>query len=657
MKPSSKGPSKLLWKLFAGHAVLMVVALATCALFIVHGLEEFQAEELTEHLKAQAVTLRSLVRGKLEDARSAQLDPIAKEVGENGPGGLRVTIVGADGTVFGDSQADISRMDSHRNRKEIRAALETGWGESTRWSNTVGRMLKYVAVRVGTKANPEGVVRVALAVKTIGARTQAVRRMIWTIAIVAMAATVLFALVLARLWTIPIRRVTRIAARLSLGDLSARAKVRGSDELARLAQSLNEMGDRLSRHLSTIDSQRKTLEALLDQLEEGVVVAGPDGKIILSNPAAVRLLHSDATNQSQPQSWVGLPVEECVPQHDLQRLLLGNSLARTRKAASVGDAMSGDVMSGDAMSIVAKPDDHFTREVRFDVHHSGGSVTLLARGSDIEIPPREGDGTVVDAVDGVSCQAFAGRILALTDITEIARTIQMKTDFVANASHELRTPLSAIRAATETLMNINVADDTESARRFLQVIDRHSARLEAMVADLLALSRLESTSGKMKASVLDVRRFCGELSEKWTGRLSEKRLHWACDIPRDLHEMTADEDLVSTVIDNLVDNAIKFTDPGGHVSVRFRREQDAMVVEVADDGRGIPPQEQERVFERFYQVAQARSEAERPQAESRGTGLGLAIVRHAVASMEGTVSLFSAPGEGTRVVLTIPQPT
>lgn len=642
MMQDPKGPGKLLWRLFAGQAVLMILALATSAVLIVRELDTFQAEEQTEHLKAQAVTLRTLVKGRLDRAQSAQLDRIAKEVGENEADGLRVTIMAADGTVLGDSQAEVSQMDPHRDREEILATLDTGWAQSTRWSDTLGRTLKYVAVRVGTREEPEGVVRVALAVKTLGAKTQGVGRMIWTLALVAMAASAIFVLVLARLWTQPIRRITRTAARLSRGDLSARASVRGSAELARLAQSLNAMGDHLNKQMSTIDGQRKTLEALLDQLEEGVIVAGPDGKIVLCNPAAARLLRPEAGEDSSAGRWVGRPVEHCVPQHDLQRLLLAYDPART----------GGQTPVGNTTPVPAESAPHPRSEVRLDVRGRGGALTLLARGSDIEMPSRAAD----EAAHGGSGKTLTGRILALTDITEIARTIQMKTDFVANASHELRTPLSAIRAAVETLLNIDTRDDAESAGRFLRIIDRHSARLEALVADLLALSRVESTSRKARRSAVDVKRFRDELREKWADRINEKRLHWRCDVPSDLCEMNADEDLLRMVIDNLLDNAIKFTDAGGHISVTFDRKQTAVSIEVADDGCGIPPQDQERVFERFYQVAQARSDAERPRAEHRGTGLGLAIVRHAVTSMGGGVDLTSELSNGTRVRISIPQP-
>jgi signal transduction histidine kinase len=179
--------------------------------------------------------------------------------------------------------------------------------------------------------------------------------------------------------------------------------------------------------------------------------------------------------------------------------------------------------------------------------------------------------------------------------------------------------------------------------------------LEALVADLLALSRLESTSRQAKPAALDLRRFCNERGEKWADRISGKRLHWECAVDPDLRGLTVDEDLLGMALDNLVDNAIKFTDSGGQVSVAFGREQDFVKIQVADDGCGIPAQDQERVFERFYQVAQARSGVEGAQPERRGTGLGLAIVRHATASMGGTVSLTSKPGAGTQVTLKIPQ--
>jgi len=635
-----KRPSKLFWKLFLGYALLVTLALVACVLLILREFERFYAEELAEHLKAQAVTLRSQVRGHLKVGNSDELTRIAKEVGGHEAKRIRVTIVAADGIVLGDSQVDASEMESHHDRPEIRTALATGWGTSTRWSATVSLMLKYVAVRVGPAENPEGVVRVALAVTSIGAKTQSVRRIIWIIALIALVATAVFALGLARIWTLPIRRITAIASRISRGDLSVRARVRGSDEVARLARSLNEMRDHLSHQLTTIDGQRQILETLLNQLQEGIIVVGSDGKVVLANPAAMRFVDADSGQEPSVTSWVGRSVEQCVPQHDLQRLLLSGGTKQTNETT---EEESRHVRSVEVHRLVD--------EVRIELPTKNGPVAVLASASDIVLPGKP----TREAKSDSDVQPCIGRILTLTDITEIARTIQMKTDFAANASHELRTPLSAIRGAIETLLNIDLSDDAESATRFLGVINRHSARLEDLVTDLLALSRLESPASEFRPMIVDWGRFGDELSAKWTDRIEKKQLHWEWLAPPDLREITTNPQLITLALDNLVDNAIKFTAAGGHVTIRSKREHGNLITEVADDGCGIPIEDQQRVFERFYQVAQARSGTGSKQPETRGTGLGLSIVRHAVAAMKGTVTLNSEPGVGTRVTVSIPQ--
>jgi two-component system phosphate regulon sensor histidine kinase PhoR len=636
-----RGFSRLFWKLFLGYAVLMALALVACVLLIIREFEQFHAEELRAQLRARALVLGNQVRGRFEPAQAEELDRLAHEVGDSDIGGMRVTFIAADGTVRGDSQADAARMDSHHDREEVRAAREHGWGASTRWSGTLARRLEYVAVRVGDKTDPEGVVRLALAVQTIGARTQSVRRIIWTIALVALTATVVFAFGLARLWTMPIRRITVIARRLSRGDFSTSVRVRGSDELAGLARSLNDMRDHLREQLGTIDRQRRTLEALLNQLQEGVIVAGPDGRIILANPAAARLLQPERDPEDTCASWVGRAVEQCVSQHDLQRLLVGDEPVTARPRTPIRPIATSKSVSADNTS---------EREVRLGIRSESGPVVLMARAIDIALPGPAARGAEPGAVP----ESLPGRILALTDITEIDRTVQMKTDFVANASHELRTPLSAIRAAIETAMGLDLARDTATAQRFLGVINRHSARLEALVADLLALSRLESPATEPKSEPIDLQTFCKELRNRWNDAAARKQVQWVCEAVDDLREVEADEQLLVLVLDNLVDNALKFTPAGGRVDVNFHREGADLVFDVADTGCGIALQDQERVFERFYQVASSRSRADGPPADARGTGLGLAIVRHAVAAMEGTVQLTSTPGAGTRVTVRIP---
>ena len=292
------------------------------------------------------------------------------------------------------------------------------------------------------------------------------------------------------------------------------------------------------------------------------------------------------------------------------------------------------------------------REARIQLEGEGGEVFLLAYASDIALPPweRPRDGREAPA-------RAAGRLLVLLDITELNRTVQVKVDFASNASHELRTPLSAIRAAVDTLNNLDPAAAPEAARHFLNMIDRHSSRMEDMVSDLLDLSKIETSPTQFRPETLNLVQQLNALHNRFIDRLEQKQLQWRLDLPDQPGVFTVNPYLLRLVLDNLVDNAIKFTDSGGTITVGCVREPagddrpETLTITVSDTGCGIAENEQGRVFERFYQVEKARS------GPNRGTGLGLSIVRHAVAAMNGRVKLVSRPGEGTSVSVAIPQPS
>jgi len=627
------GPGKLFWKLFLGNALLMAAATAVLLWAIIALLDRSQSQELTEHLKSQAAVLRQCVADRFDAGRGAELDRFVKTLGAQQANRLRYTLILADGTVLADSEADPAVMESHASRAEVRGALADGWGQDTRFSHTLSRETRYVAVRVGAGTAPAGVVRVAMPMRTIIERTRAAHRLVWAIGLAGLLTVVLLALGLARLWIRPIRRITLTARSLSRGDLSARVPVTGNDELAMLARSFNQMRDRLASHLEMIDRQRRTLESLVAQLGEGVVVAGPDGRIVLINPAAVRLLGL-APPQNNLGTFEGRAVEQCIPQHGLQKMLLPNP--------------PGTGVPPDADDAAAETG---SRDVPLHVQGPDGPVSLLVRASDVALPVFSGAG----GEHAEAGRPATGRLLVLTDVTELSRAIQVKTDFAANASHELRTPLAAIRAAVETLMQMDLTRDAGPAKDFLSVIDRHSERMQAMVADLLDLSRIESAPRQFEPETITIRDLFKDIRARFEDPILQRKLRWQEDVAEPLVSIRANPYLLRLALDNLVDNAIKFTDPGGQVRIACRRtgggpgEAPPVAIEVADTGCGIPEAEQGRVFERFYQVGRARTGG------LRGTGLGLSIVRHAVAAMRGTVHLESRVGQGTRVTILIPQ--
>ncbi len=613
---------KLFWKLFLGNVLLMAVVLAASVWLIVHHVNRLYEAQLTGGLRAQALTLREFTRELFEHRSAPELQRLARRIGTAEGEGVRMTFVAADGQVLGDSQADPASMDSHAARPEVVLALRDGIGEDVRLSRTLGQSMKYFGVRVGTADAPLGVIRVSVALSAIGSRTGAFRSFAWGVSTIAFLAAIMLALGLAHLWSSPIRRIAETARSLSHGDLAARAQIMRHDELGSLAYALHRMRDHLASQLEVIDRQRRTLQSLVAQLHEGVVVAGPDGRIVLMNPAARRLLGLPAQPEGSPIGCEGRAIEECIAQHDLQQMLL------RRPGAPSPDSTEDET------------------RVELRLHES--ERWLLARASDILLPE-------IDDDSSDSAPPTTGRVLVLTDITALNKTIQVKADFAANASHELRTPLSAIRAAADTLARMDLAKEADSATYFLEVISRHVSRMEAMVADLLNLSRIESSPSQFRPQEINLRELTADLHARFAARLQEKQLHWVLDLPPECHTAEANLHLLRLTLDNLVDNAIKFTDAGGHIQLGCRVDSPGsaaerlIVLTVTDDGCGIPEEEQARVFERFYQVERARS------GSLRGTGLGLSIVRHAVAAMRGTVELVSRLGAGTSVTIRIPQ--
>lgn len=638
-------PGRFFWKLFLGNVLLMVLVLGASVWLIVREVESAARENLTHRLLAQAVTIRHAVEKHFDGIHRLDLRAVARELGQLKQADIRVTMVAVDGTVWADSEAEPETMASHGDRPEIKQALSGGWGHAERRSETLKCDMKYVAVRVD---NAEGValgtVRVAMPVRGITAQTSTMTRLIWQTAAVGLGAACLIALGLAYVWSSPIQRITETARSLSRGDLSARTEVHGGDEIAQMARSLNQMRESIAGQLSTIERQRKNLEYLIRSLTEGVIVAGSSGRIVLMNEAACRLLGTMPSGEPESLGRTGLLRDEAKVNLDL---LVGRNVRDCITQPQLAEFLSEENK--------ARPDDNAgegssggqaVKEFRLQVEHRTGAVHLLARCSRIGLPSMANG----DATDSV------GRMVVLTNITELTRTIRMKTDFVANASHELRTPLSTIRASVETLEQMNLSDDADAAANFIRVIGKHTNRLEELVNDLLHLSRLESAAAEFHPEALRLDELLDDLYTRFSHSIKSKGLVWDLQCSESSRDIFANGKLLRLVLDNLVANAIKFTDPSGHIWISCARLGKSISIEVRDDGCGIPKEDQDRVFERFYQVERARSGAGRNHPGERGTGLGLSIVRHAVAAMSGTILLKSQPGKGTSVTLFVPQP-
>jgi two-component system phosphate regulon sensor histidine kinase PhoR len=522
----------------------------------------------------------------------------------------RITLIDGNGVVTFDTHADAASMQNHNDRPEVIDARRQHVGSSSRDSATLGEHSLYLAELID-EAKPDGlVVRVSYPKQ----HWATLETPVWLVSaggiVAAILMVTLLALILQRQWIKPTRELAGAAEMMAMGDWHARVRPQGADDVQFLADKMNLLASHAQNQLDEIGKQRRDLRGLVDTLPDPILVTDGNGRVLLINQPAAELL------ELTPSQVIGKKTVSVVSDEVLLQLI---DAASPKK--------SDDADGSAAVSTTAR----VQREVR------------LMRGAQ-----RLTYGAVATPT------AVGGVLLLLRDVSAMANTVQMKTDFVANASHELRTPIAAIKIALETLRDV-FGDDRNQSERCISIIDGHVKRLEEMLGDLLDLSRLESPDAEPKMADVKpwdlfavVRSTMGPSARQ---KGVELRFDDATDTPASFH---SDERLLHLVLKNLVENSVKFTPTGGSITVSVRPENGnghaAVRLSVIDTGIGIPPEHRDRVFERFYQVDPARSGT-----AGRGTGLGLAIVKHAVAALGGTVKLESAVGKGTTVACVLPQ--
>ena len=551
------------------------------------------------HTRQQLLNDARLIQSYLENTPLPSLspgtvDPIADRLAEQC--GARVTVVAEDGVVAGDSSIPLSAvpfMENHGDRPEIIEAAASGVGNSIRYSNTLETDMAYVAVPFRIEA-ARGFVRVALPLQQF----RWIESHIWKIVLAALCIGLLLSVVLSwateRLVSRPIERMTEVARRQAAGDLEVTASAPAHAELASLAAALNEMAGQSKARISRIREENAQLEAVLSGMAEGVMVTSADGRILMVNPAFKRMMEVDAWCLNKR------PIE-VVRNHDLQSAVD----AAIDSAPSLNEDTVFDLTLEWSQRI-------------FQVH-----LTPIRIGKELH-----------------------GVVAVFHDMTELRRLEQVRKDFVANVSHELRTPLTSIKGYVETLLD-GAMDDTTALRRFVNSILHHTDRLQALVEDLLQLSRIESGQYEVDFSSCRLDHIAEKVVETFAEQIERKELILSLRFETE-KPARGNPDLMERALSNLVDNAVKYTEDGGSINIGTTERDDEIILEVADTGPGIPSDALPRIFERFFRVDRARSRA------LGGTGLGLAIVRHTMELLNGRAWVESRVGEGARFFLSLP---
>jgi two-component system phosphate regulon sensor histidine kinase PhoR len=428
---------------------------------------------------------------------------------------------------------------------------------------------------------------------SLQARLLTTRQVILASALAAMAVAFAIGLFVARRVTRPVIEMQAIARRMSEGDFAVHAPVGSPDEIGSLGRALNVMAGRLRDKIRDLEREQAKATAILEGMVEGVIAVDGHNLIALMNER-VRAIFSLG-----PGPVAGRPFLEVIRNADLHEVL-----RQTR-----GD----DAVARRELSLSTPV------ERRLQVN----AVRLALGGDEV------------------------GVLMVLHDVSELRRLEQVRTEFIANVSHELRTPLTAILGYLETLLS-GALEEPEHARKFLEIVHRHTERLGRLLNDLTDLSNIELGKVSLRLQPTSLADTVESVLTIILPKAEAGEVRLTSEVPRDLPLVRADHDRLAQILINLVDNAVKFTPPGGHVAVQARREGADMIgVAVADTGVGIPRVDLPRVTERFYRVDRARSR------ELGGTGLGLAIVKHLVLAHGGELAIESEFGRGTVVSFTL----
>ena len=515
--------------------------------------------------------------------------------------GSRITVITMDGRVLGDSAEPSATMETHAGRPEVIEAKRSGSGSSIRYSTTVGYDMLYRAFRQSGTGN-ERIVRLATPLKDVENVLRSFRQSLFTGLIAASAAGLLLAWVFSRHLTRRIQRLVHFSGQLASGIFPQNFFPNGAgDEIARLERYLNEMSSKLRADIQQIIGERDKTGSILRCMIEGVLVLDPKGNVLAMNEQARNMFHVAADRDIQ-----GISVLEISRHPEIHKVLQ-------------------EVMSFDFDK------QRFSKEIELEEERYFRVNAVMLRDS---------------------LGKSLGSIMVFHDITDIKRYELIRSDFVANVSHELRTPLTAIRGYVETLLHAPPAEPKDS-RQFLQIIDRHSERLSRLTEDLLALTDLESGNVQMALQPVDAGHVIQRVLEVFWDRANKKSLSLSQQIAPGLPKVLGDSDRLQQLFINLVDNAVKYTPPGGSVTLLAGESETAtgsngVEISVSDTGPGIPEKDLPRLTERFYRVDRARSR------DLGGTGLGLAIVKHIVQAHKGDLRIESVLNRGTTVRIRLP---
>ncbi len=553
------------------------------------GFKNYYLYHLQQSLTREAMLIADIIKYTQPGTESAYHDLCVTAARDSA---MRVSIIGPHGQVIGDSNFNAGQMQNHKSRPEIYQALRGQTGVAMRYSVTEKVNMLYVAVPYSNQGQTAAV-RLAMPLSDLAAINQKIL-MIMLLALLASAVlAVLLGLFMVSRISGPLEEITAATRDLSGGNLKRRIRFRSDDEIGFLANSFNDMSESLEKGMVEINEIKNRFQALLENTDNGIVMIDTGGIITYANPAALQLL------QIQTE-MMGRSKTEVINNYELINII--------SQVETLQQPLNKEIV----------------------LHQTGTTVEVY----------------IVPITGGES--ANQGTLAVLNDISDLKRLDQIRKDFVANVSHELKTPLASISGFAETLMHES-GENHENVQEFSRIIYEEAQRLKGMINSLLELSRLEAEQSRVAFQPTDVDAVLRQTLQVVQQQTRTQRINLEYLPASSQPIIASDADLIMQVVNNLLDNAVKYSSPGGTVKLQLEELDSHIRIQVIDSGVGIPEPEQHRIFERFYRVDKARSR------KTGGSGLGLAIVKHILEKLGGSIMVLSKPGEGAVFSVYLPK--
>ncbi len=584
------------WKIVFIYSLLILFAMQFFAVFLSQSLERYYVNNYSKNLESQGLLLANfLERYLMAGDEGEAVDDLVREYSRYA-GTTDIIVLDAFGRVISSSRMDDDLRGQRIIQEEITRALTGSRSDAIRMDPEAQEQVKYLALPIRSGEKILGVVYLIGSLGPIYSTLREVQYILLTGALLVIGVTVLLGFILAKTITGPIKEVTSKAAQIAHGDFRQRIKVRSEDEIGRLGEVFNYLSQQLDGTLQEISSEKGKVEAILNHMTDGIVALNRDGQLLHLNPAARKLLHILENEVPSAEALSFL-----VARVDLAQLL------NTGRQES--------------------------RELILEPHKS----LIMANYVPFHTPE-------TPCASGY----FSGVLIILHDITKEREIVRIQQEFVANVSHELRTPLTTLKSYTETLLG-GAMYQPETCLSFLSTMEKETERMVRLVKDLLVLSQFDYHQVTLRMNMQNLDELILEVIHELHVKREDKERIVSIDLPSRPVTCRIDRDKIKQVLINVVQNAFKYTLPGGRIDISLEDTTDAVAVCVSDDGIGIPKEDKERVFDRFYRVDKTRSR------DFGGTGLGLAIAKEIVDAHGGGISIISDSGSGSKITISLPK--